>query len=149
MAYEAVRRLITPPDVAGGLVLATALVGIAVNVVAARMISKANRSSLNVEGAFQHILNDLFAFIATALAGLVMVLTGFTRADGIATLIVVVLMVKAGFGLIRESSRIFLEAAPAGLDPDQIGQAMVARRHVAEVHDLHIWEITSGQPIIV
>ena len=53
-------------------------------------------------------------------------------------MIVVVLMVKAGFGLIRESSRIFLEAAPAGLDPDQIGQAMAARRHVAEVHDLHI-----------
>jgi len=100
------------------------------------------------EGAFQHILNDLFAFIATAVAGLVMVLTGFTRADAIATLIVVMLMVKAGVGLVRESSRIFLEAAPAGLDPGRIGTLMAARPDVAEIHDLHIWEITSGQPAL-
>lgn len=100
------------------------------------------------EGAFQHILNDLFAFIATAVAGLVMVLTGFTRADAIATLIVVMLMVKAGVGLVRESSRIFLEAAPAGLDPGRIGTLIAARPDVAEIHDLHIWEITSGQPAL-
>jgi cobalt-zinc-cadmium efflux system protein len=148
LTYEAVRRLIDPPAVTGGLVLVTALVGVVVNVAASGMVSKANRSSLNVEGAFQHILNDLFAFIATAVAGLVMVLTGFTRADGIAALVVVALMVKAGVGLVRESSRIFLEAAPAGVDPEQIGRAMATRPHVAEVHDLHVWEITSGQPAL-
>jgi cobalt-zinc-cadmium efflux system protein len=146
LAYEAVRRLISPPEVTGGLVLGTALVGVAINVGATLMISKANRASLNVEGAFQHLLTDLYAFIATALAGLVMVVTGFARADAIASLIVVVLMVKAGLGLVRESGRIFLEAAPAGLSPERIGQALAARPHVAEVHDLHIWQITSGLP---
>ncbi|HJP77687.1 MAG TPA: cation diffusion facilitator family transporter [Pseudonocardiaceae bacterium] len=148
LAYEAIRRLIAPPPVTGGLVLAVALIGIVVNLAATWMISKANRTSLNVEGAFQHILTDLFAFIATAIAGLVMVLSGFARADALASLVVVVLMAKAGVGLVRESSRIFLEAAPSGLDPDRIGAAMAARPHVAEVHDLHIWEITSGQPAL-
>jgi cobalt-zinc-cadmium efflux system protein len=146
LAYEAIRRLIEPPEVTGGLVLATALVGVVINIGAAWMISKANRTSLNVEGAFQHILTDLYAFIATAIAGLVMVLTGFAQADAIASLVVVALMLKAGTGLVRESGRIFLEAAPAGLSPERIGQALAARPHVVEVHDLHIWQITSGMP---
>jgi cobalt-zinc-cadmium efflux system protein len=146
LAYEAIRRLVEPPEVTGGLVLATALVGVVINIGAAWMISRANRTSLNVEGAFQHILTDLYAFIATAIAGLVMVLTGFARADAIASLVVVALMLKAGFGLVRESGRIFLEAAPTELSPETIGQAMAARPHVAEIHDLHIWQITSGMP---
>ncbi|MDX3521984.1 cation diffusion facilitator family transporter [Streptomyces scabiei] len=145
LAYEAVERLIDPPKVEGGLMLVTALAGIAVNVAAAWCISKANRSSLNVEGAYQHILNDLFAFIGTAVAGLVVVLTGFARADAIATLIVVALMFKAGYGLLRESGRIFLEAAPAHIDPDALGDKLVAHPIAVEVHDLHIWQITSGQ----
>lgn len=145
LAVEAVHRLISPPAVTGGLVLGTALVGIAVNLAATWSISKANRTSLNVEGAFQHILTDLFAFIATAAAGAVMVATGFARADAIATLVVVALMLKAGTGLVRESSRIFLEAAPSGINPDAVGDDLAATADVAEVHDLHIWQITSGQ----
>ncbi|MBB5911330.1 cobalt-zinc-cadmium efflux system protein [Nocardia transvalensis] len=148
LAYEAIRRLADPPEVTGGLVLGTALVGIVVNLAATWMISRANRTSLNVEGAFQHILNDLFAFIATAVAGVVIITTGFARADVIATLVVVALMVRAGVGLVRASSRIFLEAAPPDLDPAEIGQAMAARTGVVEVHDLHIWEITSGSPAL-
>lgn len=148
LGFEAVKRLVDPPAVAGGLVLVTALVGIVVNLGAAWSMSRANRSSLNVEGAFQHILNDLFAFIATAIAGLVMVTTGFTRADPIATLIVVVLMVKAGVALVRESGRIFLEAAPAGVDPPALGARLAAVPGVVEVHDLHVWQITSGQPAL-
>ncbi|MGX6602145.1 cation diffusion facilitator family transporter [Micromonosporaceae bacterium Da 78-11] len=148
LGVESIRRLIHPPPVVGGLVLATALVGVAVNLLAAWSMSKANRSSLNVDGAFQHILNDLFAFIATAIAGLIIVLTGFTRADGIATLLVVALMIKAGIGLVRASGRIFLEAAPHGLDPAALGARIVALPGVAEVHDLHVWEITSGQPAL-
>ncbi|MBY8861855.1 cation diffusion facilitator family transporter [Nocardia sp. CA2R105] len=148
LAYEAVRRLLYPPQVTGGLVLGTALVGVVVNLLATWMISRANRTSLNVEGAYQHILTDLFAFIATAVAGVVIVLTGFVRADAIATLVVVVLMLRAGVSLVRASSRIFLEAAPADLDPTEIGQAMAARDGVVEVHDLHIWEITSGSPAL-
>ncbi|WP_370084936.1 cation diffusion facilitator family transporter [Streptacidiphilus sp. MAP12-16] len=146
--YEAIRRLVSPPEVAGGIVLATALVGIVVNIVAAWLISRANRSSLNVEGAYQHILNDAWAFVATAVAGLVVLLTGFDRADAIATLVVAALMFHAGFGLVRESGRIFLEAAPAGLDPDAIGAELVAEPGVVEVHDLHVWTITSGYPAL-
>jgi cobalt-zinc-cadmium efflux system protein len=145
LAYEGIGRLFNPPEVEGGLMLTTALVGIVVNVVAAWCISKANRTSLNVEGAYQHILNDLFAFIGTAIAALIIVTTGFARADAIATLVVVALMFKAGYGLLRESGRIFLEAAPADVDPDALGDKLVAQPAVVEVHDLHVWQITSGQ----
>jgi cobalt-zinc-cadmium efflux system protein len=148
LAIESVRRLIDPSDVTGGLVLVTALAGIVVNLAATWLLSRADRTSLNVEGAFQHVLTDLFAFIATAIAGLIVLLTGWTRADPLASLIVVVLMLRSGVGLVRESGRIFLEAAPAGLDPRRIGQELAARPQVAEIHDLHVWEITSGQPAL-
>ncbi|RJO79350.1 cation transporter [Nocardia panacis] len=148
LTYESVRRLISPPEVTGGLVVITALAGIVINVLASWALSKANRSSLNVEGAFQHVLNDLYGFIATAVAGVVVLLTGFARADAIASLIVVVLMVKAGYGLVRESGRIFLEAAPAGVDPDAVGRKLAGIEGVDEVHDLHIWQITSGSPAL-
>lgn len=144
--YEGTRRLITPPEVDGPLVLVTALAGIVINIAATWAISHANRASLNVEGAFQHILTDLYAFIGTAIAGAVVWLTGFARADAIAALVVAVLMVRAGRGLVGETGRILLEAAPAHLDPGQIGARLVAVPQVAEVHDLHVWQISSGQP---
>jgi cobalt-zinc-cadmium efflux system protein len=151
LGYTAIRHLVAPPAVNGGTVLAVALVGVAVNVVATLLIVRAGGGhgaprSLNLAGAFTHIVTDLYAFAATAVAGAVILLTGFDRADAIATLVVVALMVYAGTGLIKQSGRIFLEAAPAGLDPAAVGAAMAARRHVTEVHDLHIWEITSGMP---
>jgi cobalt-zinc-cadmium efflux system protein len=146
LTYEAVRRLISAPTVHGGPVLGVALAGIVINVLAATLTARADRSSLNVEGAFRHIVTDAYAFVATAIAGIVMITTGFGRADAIASLVVVALMTKAGAGLLRESGRIFLEAAPTGLSPDAIGQVMAARPGVAEVHDLHIWQITSGMP---
>ncbi|WP_310724096.1 cation diffusion facilitator family transporter [Streptomyces sp. N2A] len=148
LAYEAVQRLISPPAVGGAMVLWTALSGIVVNLICTWLLSKANRSSLNVEGAYQHILTDLFGFVATALSGLVVLTTGFERADAIATLVVVALMLRAGTGLVRESGRIFMEAAPAGLDPDALGDRLVSQDEVVEVHDLHIWQITSGQPAL-
>src|SRR5271154_6438258 len=150
LAYEAVRRLITPHPVAGGLMLGVALAGVCVNLAVSRLLARANsrdrRRSLNMEGAAAHVLTDLYAFAATVVAAIIILASGFARADAIATLVVVVLMLRAGGGLIRASGRIFLEAAPAGLDPAAIGAAMAARPHVAEVHDLHIWEITSGMP---
>ncbi len=146
LAAVAIERLVSPAQVHGGPVLAVAIIGIAVNLIVTAMIAKANRASLNVEGAFRHILTDLYAFIATAAAGLIIVITGFSRADAIASLLVVALMLKAGIGLVRESGRIFLEAAPAGLKPDEIGRAMAGRPGVTEVHDLHVWQITSGSP---
>ncbi|BDH08929.1 cation diffusion facilitator family transporter [Streptomyces hygroscopicus] len=148
LAYEAVERLISPPKVTGGLVLVTALAGIVVNLICTWLLSKANRSSLNVEGAYQHILTDLFGFVATAVAGLIVLTTGFERADAIASLVVVALMLRAGTGLVRESGRIFMEAAPTGVDPDALGERLAATDEVVEVHDLHIWLITSGQPAL-
>ncbi|MGA8117960.1 MAG: cation diffusion facilitator family transporter [Actinocatenispora sp.] len=148
LGYEAVRRLLAPTVVSGGPVLVTALVGIVINLAATLLLSRANRTSLNVQGAFQHILNDLFAFVTTALAGLIIVLTGFARADGIASLVVVVLMVRASVRLLRDSGRIFLEAAPAGLDIAALGARLAATAGVCEVHDLHVWTITSGEPAL-
>jgi cobalt-zinc-cadmium efflux system protein len=145
---EAVRRLVDPPDVEGGLVLAIALLGIVVNVVATWVLARANRQSLNVEGAFQHVLTDLYAFIGTAVAGAIIVATGFQRADPIASLLVAGLMLHSAYGLLRASGRVFLEAAPEGMAPERIGRAMVAVPDVVEVHDLHVWEVTSGFPAL-
>ena len=144
--YESVRRLIDPHPVVGEAVLIVALVGVAVNLVATWVLAGANRESLYVEGAFQHILTDLAAFVATAIAGAVILLTGFERADGIAALLVAALMLRAAFMLLRESGRVFLEAAPRGLDPQEIGLRMAGVPGITEVHDLHIWEVTSGFP---
>ncbi len=144
--YEGISRLITPPDVDGRLVFFTALAGCVVNLAATWCIRRANRTSLNVEGAYQHILNDLYAFIATAIAGAIIWATGWGRADAIAALVVAALMLKAGWGLVKASGRIFLEAAPEGIDPAEVGRDVAAVPSVTEVHDLHIWEITSGQP---
>jgi cobalt-zinc-cadmium efflux system protein len=148
IVFEGIRRLINPPDVEGGLVLIVALVGIVVNLVAARMLAGAERRSLNIEGAFLHIVTDLFAFVATAIAGGVILIWGLDRADGIASLLIAALMLWAAYGLLRESGRVFMEAAPTGLNPQAIGEALVEEAGVVEVHDLHVWEVTTGMPAI-
>jgi cobalt-zinc-cadmium efflux system protein len=148
IVYAGIRRLIHPPAVAGAAVLAVALAGILVNLAATYTLSRANRRSLNVEGAFQHILTDLAAFVVTAIAGALILATGFRRADGIAALVVALIMLIAAYRLLRDSGRVFLEAAPRGVDPDQIGNAMAGFPGVVEVHDLHVWEVTSGFPAL-
>ncbi|MGA2454757.1 MAG: cation diffusion facilitator family transporter [Solirubrobacteraceae bacterium] len=148
IAYEGVRRLFVAPHVHAGLVLAVALVGMLVNVAAMWTLSGANRRSLNVEGSFQHILTDLYGFIGTAIAAGVILASGFQRADAIASLFIAGLMVRSGIALVRDSGRVFLEAAPKGLDPQEIGRALVAQPEVVEVHDLHVWEVTSGFPAL-
>ncbi|MEO3784857.1 cation diffusion facilitator family transporter [Actinocorallia sp. B10E7] len=146
--YEGVRRFLSPQEVEGCLVLGTALAGVVVNLAATWLMSRADRSSLNVEGAYQHVLNDLLAFAATAVAGGVVLLTGWNRADAVASLVVAVLMVKAGCGLVRDAGRVLMEAAPAGMDPAEIGGTMAELPRVLEVHDLHVWEVTSGHPAL-
>ncbi|MHB8186887.1 MAG: cation diffusion facilitator family transporter [Dermatophilaceae bacterium] len=148
VAFEATRRMIQPPPVTGGPVLVVALLGVVVNLAAAWVLAKANRSSLNVQGAFQHILTDLYGFIATFVAGVVIVFTGFTRADSIASLIVVALMFHAAWGLLRDSGRVLLEAAPLGTDLDAIREHLGANEHVIDVHDLHVWTVTSDLPTL-
>src|SRR4051812_13452627 len=148
IVYEGIHRLVEPPPVHGGVVLAVALVGVGVNLAATMVLHGADRRSLNVEGAFQHVVTDLVAFIATAIAGLVVLLTGFDEADGIASLFIAAVMLRAAWGLLRDSGRIFLEAAPKGVDVDAIGRAMVGVGGVQEVHDLHVWEVPSGFPAL-
>lgn len=148
IAYEAVRHLVSPPDTWGLPVLVVALVGILVNLLASGQLARANRASMAVEGSFQHLLTDLFAFIGTAVAALVILTTGFLRADAIASLLVAALMVRSASGLLRDSARVFLEAAPQELDPQSIGLAMAGVAGVVEVHDLHIWQVSSGFPAL-
>jgi cobalt-zinc-cadmium efflux system protein len=144
VVYEAIRRLASPPDVEAVPVLVVALAGVAVNLAAARVLAGANRRSLNVEGSYRHVVTDLYAFMATAVAAIAILLTGFARADAIASLVVAALMLHSAYVLLRASGRVFLEAAPEGVDPNAIGHALAAQRGVVEVHDLHVWEVTSG-----
>ena len=148
ITYSAVRRLISPPEVRGGIVLVVAVVGALANVAAAAVLARGQSESINVRGAFLHITTDLAGFVGTALAGGLILLTGWNRFDPIAGLLVAALMVRSSWSLIRESGRIFLEASPAGIDPDDVARALVDDPDVAEVHDLHVWTVTSGFPAL-
>ena len=148
IAWEAAQRLGSPPQVDAAPVLVVALAGVAVNLLAARVLAGAGRESLNVEGSFRHVVTDLYAFIATALAAIVILATGFDRADAIASMFVAALMLYSAYSLLRASGRIFLEAAPEGVDVSAIGNALAAEPHVVQVHDLHVWEVTSGFPAL-
>ncbi len=148
IVIDAVQRLISPPSVDALPMLIVALVGIPVNLAAARILAGDSERSLNVEGSYRHILTDLYGFIATAVAAGVILATGFDRADAIASLIIAGLLLHAAYGLIKESGRVFMEAAPAGLDPEEIGHTLASQPGVVEVHDLHVWEVTSGFPAL-
>src|SRR6184192_671436 len=148
IVWSAVHRLINPHDVRGGLVLVVALVGALVSLLASLVLARASRESLNVHGAFLHVLTDVAAFGAAALAGGLILATGWDRFDPIASLAVAVLMLWSSAQLIRESTFIFLERAPLDADPEAIGRALVAEQDVVEVHDLHVWTVTSGFPAL-
>jgi cobalt-zinc-cadmium efflux system protein len=148
VAVEAITRLIHPPRVDGGPVVVVATAGIAVNIAAAWVLARANRSSLNVQGAFRHVLTDLYGFIGTVIAGIVILATGWTQADAIASLIVVALMLKAAWELLAASGRILLEAAPKTMDLDDVRAHLLATEHVRDLHDLHAWTVTSSLPAL-
>jgi len=148
VAVEAITRLIHPPQVDGGPVVVVATAGIAVNIAAAWVLARASRSSLNVQGAFRHVLTDLYGFIGTVIAGIVILATGWTQADAIASLIVVALMLKAAWELLAASGRILLEAAPKTMDLDDVRAHLLATEHVRDLHDLHAWTVTSSLPAL-
>jgi cobalt-zinc-cadmium efflux system protein len=148
IVYEAIRRLISPPAVDARYMLAVALAGMAVNLVVAWLMAGADRRSLNIRGSYQHILTDLYAFIGTVVAAVVILVTGFVRADALVSILVAGLMLGAAYGLLREAGRTLLEAAPRGMVPDEIAGAITAHPSVANVHDLHVWEITAGFPAL-
>jgi len=148
LVAEAVDRLFSPDQVDAQLMFVVGLSGLFVNLLAAFFLSKANRQSLNVDGAFQHNLIDAYASIGTALAAVVIWVWDFNQADAIASLIISIPMVRSGWRLVRSAARVLLEAAPEGLDPDAIGRRMAGTPGVVEVHDLHVWEVSSGFPAL-
>ena len=146
IVFAAVRRLVSPPEVRGGIVLVVALAGIAVNLVAAALLAGPSRGSLNMRGAFLHVTTDLAAFAGTAVAGGLVLATGWNRADPIASLLVAALIFWSSFTLLRESTRILLEVAPD--EPAEIARAMLEVPQVSDVHDLHVWTVSSGFPSV-
>jgi cobalt-zinc-cadmium efflux system protein len=148
IVYAAIRRLISPREVDGEIVLGVGLAGIAVSAAATAILARGSRESLNVRGAFLHVAADVAAFAGTSLAGLLVLLTGWDRFDPLAGLAVAGLIFWAAFGLIRDSARIFLEAAPGDIDPEAVGRVLAAEPHVVQVHDLHVWTVTSGFPAL-
>jgi cobalt-zinc-cadmium efflux system protein len=150
IVVDALRRLVSPLHVDGVPVLIVALVGVVVNLAAAAILARGSgaQRSLNLEGSYRHILTDLYGFIATAVAAGIILTTGFDRADPIASLLIAGLLLYAAYGLLKESGRVFMEAAPPGIDPDEIGRTLAGHPGVVEVHDLHVWEVTSGFPAL-
>lgn len=150
IVVEGISRLVSAPRVDGAPVLVIALVGTVVNLAMVRILAGENgeQRSLNIEGSYRHILTDLFGFVATAIAAVVILATGFARADAIASLLIAALMLHASYALLLASGRVFMEAAPAGLNPEAIGRSLAAHAGVVEVHDLHVWEVTSGFPAL-
>lgn len=148
ITYSAIRRLIEPPEVRGGIVLIVALVGALANIAAAAVLARGQSESINVRAAFLHITTDLAGFLGTALAGGLILLTGWNRFDPIASLGVALLCFIAAFSLTRESLRIVLEGSPGDIDPEAVGQMLASDAEVAEVHDLHVWTVTSGFPAL-
>jgi cobalt-zinc-cadmium efflux system protein len=144
----ATERLIHPAKVNGPALIVVAAVGVLVNLAATLVLSRANRSRLNLAATYAHVATDLYAFGGTLLAGVIIVATGFERADAIASLVVVVLMLFAAQRLLRESGRIMLEAAPRGVDLALVRAHMLATAHVTDVHDLHAWVLTSDLPAL-
>jgi len=150
VAVEAIRRLVNPSNVSGAAMAITAAVGLVVNLVATLILSRADRRSLNIAGAFAHVVTDAYAFGATVVAGLVIIATDWHRADPVASLVVVVLMLAASLKLLRRSGVVLLEAAPEHVD------LQVLRTHLLEtgdgevidVHDLHAWTVGTGLPAV-
>jgi cobalt-zinc-cadmium efflux system protein len=148
IAVEGVRRLGSPPDVEGTIVVGVGIAGALVNVAAFWALSRSERQSLNVAGARAHVLADLYGSGAAIVAGAVISAGGPAQVDAIAALAVAALMLRSGWSLMRASARVLLEAAPPGIDPDEVGMALARHKGVVEVHDLHVWEVTSGFPAL-
>ncbi|HSC92694.1 MAG TPA: cation diffusion facilitator family transporter [Gaiellaceae bacterium] len=145
---EAIDRLSDPPEPLGGWMLAVGVAGLAVNVAAARVMHGAGSDSLNVRAALRHVLADVLGSVGVIVAGVVVLATGWAYADPLVSLAIGLLVLASSWSVLRDSVGILLEATPRGLDADAVGSAMAGVEGVREVHDLHIWTITSGFPAL-
>ncbi|MEA2181900.1 MAG: cobalt-zinc-cadmium efflux system protein, partial [Solirubrobacteraceae bacterium] len=148
IAVEGIGRLGSSPSVAGPVVVVVGVLGAFVNIASFWALSRSERRSLNVEGARAHVLADLYGSCAAIVAGAVIAAGGPAQADAVAALTVAALMLRSGWSLLRASARVLLEAAPEGIDPDEVGFALASQAGIVEVHDLHVWEVTSGFPAL-
>jgi cobalt-zinc-cadmium efflux system protein len=148
VTIQAIRRLVNPVDVGGHALIIVAVAGLAINVVVTAVLTRADRRSINVAGVVAHVLTDAYAFAATIAAGVLVVTIGWNRADPVASLVVVVLLIRAARGLLMESGRVLLEAAPTEVDLALVRQHLLEAPNVVDLHDLHIWTVTSGLPAL-
>jgi cobalt-zinc-cadmium efflux system protein len=144
IAWEAVQRFRDPPEILGGWMLLVAVAGLAVNAVAAGILVRSERESLNVEAALRHVLADLLGSVGVIVAALIILLTGWTVVDPIVSLVIALLILASAWGVLRDSTAILMEEAPSSIDADAVARAVVAVSGVTSVHDLHVWRITSG-----
>lgn len=145
---EAAGRLADPPEVLGGWLLVIAVAGVLVNAASARILSRGEGESLNRSAALRHVLGDLAGSVGVIVAAIVILTTGWRYADPLVSIAIGVLILASSWSILRDSTRILLEATPRGLDADEVGQAMAAGEGIREVHDLHVWTITSGFPAL-
>ena len=145
---EALMRLRDPGDPLGGVMLAIALVGLVVNVAAGVVLSRARRQSLNVDAAFRHVFADLLGSLGVVVAAIVILTTGWVQADPLVSILIGVLVLASAWSILRDSTAILLEASPRGIDSDLLGRRLAGAPGVVEVHDLHVWTITSGFPAL-
>jgi cobalt-zinc-cadmium efflux system protein len=145
---EAVLRIGRTTEISSGLMMAVAGAGLAVNLVALALLHRGRRDSLNVKGAYLEVLGDVFGSLAVLVAGLVILTTGWTFADTLASLAIGVLVVPRAWHLLREALDVLLEAAPRGVDLDDVRTHILGVDGVLGVHDLHAWTITSGLPVL-
>lgn len=148
VVYEAIGRLNDPVEILGGGMLAIAVLGLLINVAAFLVLWKGGGESLNVKAALRHVLGDLLGSVGVILAAGVILLTGWSPIDPIVSILISLLIAASAWSVLKESVHVLLEAAPEGIDTDEVGQAMAAMPGVEQVHDLHIWQITSGFPAL-
>ena len=142
--WEAFQRLRAPQPVAGGTMLAIAVLGLVVNLVAAWVLHGSAGESLNHRGAYLHVVGDLLASVGTVIAAVLIRGTGWLPIDPIASVVTTLLVVRSAWNLVRESVDILLEASPAHLEPGVVRERLAAVPGVASVHDLHVWSVNSG-----
>ncbi|MFV8132024.1 cation diffusion facilitator family transporter [Streptomyces syringium] len=146
--FEAVDRLINPTDVPGGMTVVFGLIGMVANVISLALLMRGQKESLNVRGAFLEVLSDALGSLAVVVSALVIMATGWTQADPIASLVIGLMIVPRTLKLLREALDILLEAAPKDVDMDEVRAHIIALPGVMDLHDLHVWTITSGMPVL-
>ena len=146
--FAAWQRLSAPPEVASGLMLAVALVGLGANAVSLVLLRDAQKGSLNMRGAYLEVMGDFAGSAAVIVAAALISLTGWLQADAIASVLIGLLILPRTYGLLREAVDVLLEATPKGIDLDEVRRHILEARGVADVHDLHAWTITSGMNVV-